>query len=125
MSAGPLVLSSSTLQGDAIVTPDGDKLGSLKEIMLDLRSGSVAYAVLAKGGVMGVGERLFAVPWRLLTVDTDAKQLVLDVDPEMLENSAGFDADDWPSFSSEEWAEETHRRYGVEPYWTEQAPPLT
>jgi sporulation protein YlmC with PRC-barrel domain len=90
----PVVLSSSTLQGDTIVTPDGDKLGTLKEIMLDLNTGSVAYAVLAKGGVMGVGERLFAVPWRLLSVDTDEKRLVLDVDPDILENSTGFDADD-------------------------------
>jgi sporulation protein YlmC with PRC-barrel domain len=121
----PVVLSSSTLQGDPIVTPEGDKLGTLKEIMLDLNTGAVAYAVLAKGGVMGVGERLFAVPWRLLTVDTDEKHLVLDVDPDVLENSTGFDADDWPSFSSEAWGEETHRRYGIEPYWKEPSPPLT
>lgn len=124
MSDTPLVLSSSSLQGDAIVSPDGDKLGTLKEIMIDLRTGNVAYAVLSRGGVMGVGEKLFALPWSLLTVDAEEKNLRLDVDPDLLENSTGFDPDDWPSFSSQEWAEETHRRFGVEPYWRE-APPIT
>lgn len=124
MSDTPLVLSSSSLQGDAIVSPEGDKLGTLKEIMIDLRNGRVAYAVLSRGGMMGVGEKLFALPWSLLTVDPDEKNLRLDVDPELLENSTGFDPDDWPSFSSQEWGEETHRRFGVEPYWSE-SPPVT
>jgi sporulation protein YlmC with PRC-barrel domain len=125
----PMVLSASTLEGDDVVNPGGEKLGKLKEVMIDITTGSVSYAVLSRGGVMGMGEKLFAIPWSIMTVDGDNEQIVLDVTEDFLDAAPGFDPDHWPEFSSAEWGEDIHRHYGIEPYWSAEAdetiPPLT
>lgn len=69
------MLSASTLSGDTVRNAAGDDLGSVKEIMVDIPSGRVAYAVLSFGGFLGMGDKLFAVPWSALTVDEDEKCL--------------------------------------------------
>lgn len=113
----PAVLSSSTLTGDDIVNRNDDKLGTLKEIMIDIPRGAIAYAVVSRGGIAGVGEKLFAVPWAMLEVDGDEHDLILDIDDEVLENSPGFDPDNWPQFTDLEWGAQIHDYYGVPPYW--------
>lgn len=50
-------------------------------------------------------------------MDTENRQLVLDVHPDALENSAGFDPDHWPTFADLEWGRDVHELYGIEPYW--------
>lgn len=92
----PQQLSASTLIGDSIVNPAGEKLGDLKDIVLDTASGEVVYAVMASGGVLGMGEKLFAVPWHALRIDSDSDTLVLDASPDRLKNADGFDKDHWP-----------------------------
>lgn len=111
------ILSAGTLTGDDIVNSAGDKLGTLKDVMIDFDRGTVAYGVLSRGGVAGVGEKLFAVPWALFDVDTDEKELTLNLDEERLEDSPGFDPDHWPTFADEAWGRELHEHYGVDPYW--------
>jgi sporulation protein YlmC with PRC-barrel domain len=125
----PSVLSASTLEGDDVVNAAGTKLGTLKELMIDITSGELSYVVLSRGGLMGMGERLYAIPWGLVSIDGDNQQILLDLDEEFLDRSPGFDPDNWPEFSSQTWGEDLHRHYGVEPYWGgrggEAAPPLT
>ena len=75
---GPVV-SSDALVDTPIVDGDGDELGRLAYLMLDVAAGRVAYAVLAHGGVLGLGEQLFAVPWKSLRADPDNDRFVLDV----------------------------------------------
>jgi sporulation protein YlmC with PRC-barrel domain len=116
------ILSAGTLTGDAVVNAEGDKLGTLKEIMIDFDRGTVAYGVLSRGGVAGIGEKLFAVPWALFRLDIDEKELVLDLEEERLENSPGFDPDNWPTFADEAWGLELHEHYGVDPYWGQRTP---
>lgn len=111
----PAILSSSTLTGDEVVDTSGDKLGTLKDIMIEIEGGTVAYAVLARGGFGGMGVKLFAVPWRMLQVDGDNRRLVLDVDPEVLDDSPGFDPDNWPSFTDEAWRADVDRHFGLVP----------
>lgn len=113
----PDVLSASTMTGDPVVNLEGERLGTVKELMIDLPTGLVAYAVLARGGISGMGEKLFAVPWQLFTVDGDNKRLVLDLSEEAVEDSPGFDPDSWPTLSDIGWHEGIHRHYDVEPFW--------
>ncbi|HMM28393.1 MAG: PRC-barrel domain-containing protein [Chloroflexota bacterium] len=113
----PLVLSAGTLTGDKIRNPQGEDLGSLKEIMLDVGTGHIAYAVVSFGGFLGMGNKLFAIPWRMLTVDTENKELVLDVDKSVLENAPGFDKDNWPNFSDRTWGTQIYSYYNYDPYW--------
>lgn len=110
-------LSASSLIGDSVRNNDGDDLGDIKEIMIDVPSGRVAYAVLDMGGFLGLGNKLFAVPWRSLRIDSDAQEFVLDVDKETLDNAPGFDQDNWPDFSDRTWGETVFAHYGQSPFW--------
>src|SRR5258706_14269369 len=76
---GPRLMGADTLVGDDVYNQKGEDLGDIKEIMLDTKAGQVAYAVLSFGGFLGVGEKLFAVPWNALTLDTKNKRFVLNI----------------------------------------------
>lgn len=114
---GPEVMAADTLQGDNVVNTQGESLGEIEDIMLDVPSGRIAYAVLSFGGVMGIGDKLFAIPWSALTLDADRKCFVLDIDKDRLKNAPGFDKDHWPSMADTTWAEQVHSFYNRPPYW--------
>lgn len=111
------VMAASSLEGETVMNLAGDTLGEIEEIMLDVKSGRIAYAVLAVGGFLGIGEKYFAVPWRALTLDPDRKCFVLDVDKDRLENAPAFDRDQWPAMADESWATTVHEYYRTQPYW--------
>ena len=111
---GSRVLSASTLDDDDIYNLKGQKLGSIKEIMLDINTGRVCYVVLSFGGFLSMGEKLFAVPWSALTVDTENKRLLLDTNEERLKEAPGFDKDNWPNMADPSWAKSIHSYYGTE-----------
>jgi hypothetical protein len=73
----------------------------------------VTYAVLAFGGFLGMGKKLFAVPWNALTLDTKNKCFVLNVDKDSLKDAPGFDTDNWPNMIDESWAKSIHLYYGM------------
>jgi sporulation protein YlmC with PRC-barrel domain len=112
---GPALMGASTLLGEHVVNSQEEDLGEIKEIMLDMRNGQVAYAVLAFGGFLGVGEKLFAVPWQALQLDTINKRFVLNVDKERLKSAPGFDSNAWPDMSDLNWARQIHTFYGTDP----------
>ena len=107
------VLSASSLARDDVYNPKGEKLGSIKELMMDIDSGKVCYAVLSFGGFLSVGEKLFAVPWSALTVDTQNKRLVMDTDEDRLKNAPGFDTNNWPNMADATWEKSVHTYYGT------------
>jgi len=114
---GAEVMAASDFDGENVVNAQGETLGDIEEIMIDVRSGHIAYAVLAAGGFLGLGEKYFAIPWRALTLDTDRKCFILDIDNERLKNAPGFDQDHWPSMADERWATDIHSFYQAAPYW--------
>ncbi|MBA4094541.1 MAG: hypothetical protein C0489_10695, partial [Candidatus Accumulibacter sp.] len=81
---GPALMGADTLIGDGVVNGAEQDLGDIKEIMLDMNSGQVAYVVLAFGGFLGMHEKLFAVPWQALHLDTVNHRFVLNVEKERL-----------------------------------------
>jgi sporulation protein YlmC with PRC-barrel domain len=113
----PQVLSATSLVGDEVCNPKGEKLGDIKELMIDLERGRVAYAVLSFGGFMGLGDKLFAIPFSALNLVPEEKHFVLDVPKERLENAPGFDKDNWPTIGDRTWGAEIHRYYNAQPYW--------
>ena len=115
---GSRVLSASTLDDDDIYNLKGQKLGSIKEIMLDINTGRVCYVVLSFGGFLSMGEKLFAVPWSALTVDTENKRYLMDTDEERLKEAPGFDTDNWPNMADASWENKVHSYYGTQPITT-------
>lgn len=114
---GPYVMSADTLEGDEVVNAEGENLGEIEAIMLDVPGGRIAYAVLSFGGVLGIGEKLFAIPWKALTLDADEKRFILNIDQDVLKNAPGFDKDHWPQMADERWAADVHSYYNFPPYW--------
>ena len=115
----PRVLSATTIIGDKVVNTAGEQLGSITELMIDLDDGLIAYAVLSFGGILGMGNKLFAIPWEAITIDTENHDVILDVDKEVLENAPGFDKDNWPDNAKYEagWLLGVYEYYGYSPYW--------
>ncbi|MEH6435038.1 PRC-barrel domain-containing protein [Massilia sp. DD77] len=111
---GPALMGADTLIGDSVVNASEENLGDIKEIMLDMQTGQVAYAVLAFGGFLGMGEKLFAVPWQALHLDTANHRFVLNVEKEKLKHAPGFDRDAWPDMSDMSWASGIHSFYGTD-----------
>jgi sporulation protein YlmC with PRC-barrel domain len=112
---GPALMGADTLIGDSVVNGSDEDLGDIKEIMLDMQTGQVAYAVLAFGGFLGMGEKLFAVPWQAMHLDTVNKRFVLNIAKERLKNAPGFNKDAWPDMSDMTWAKQIHSFYGTDP----------
>jgi sporulation protein YlmC with PRC-barrel domain len=113
---GPMLLSASTISGDDVYNRQGEKLGSIKDLMMDIRSGRVCYAVLSFGGFLSLGEKLFAVPWSALAVDAENKRLLLDTNEERLKDAPGFDKDNWPNMADPFWEENIQSFYGNDVY---------
>jgi sporulation protein YlmC with PRC-barrel domain len=112
---GPALMGADTLLGEHVVNGAEESLGEIKEIMLDMASGRVAYAVLAFGGFLGMHEKLFAVPWQALQLDNAHHRFVLNVEKERLKTAPGFNKDAWPDMSDVAWASEVHTFYGTDP----------
>jgi sporulation protein YlmC with PRC-barrel domain len=122
MKEYPHVLSATTIIDDKVVNPDGEELGSIKELMIDMDKGQVNYAVLSFGGFLGMGDKLFAIPWDALTLNREDHSFILNVDKTQLENAPGFDKDDWPDEAqySTGWLVDLYNYYGYTPYWIDE-----
>ena len=110
---GPALMGADTLLGNDVYNTADEKLGSIKEFMIDMASGRISYAVLSFGGFLGMGDRLFAVPWQALTLDTANKRFKLNVSKDRLKDAPGFDKDHWPSMADTSWSSGIHSFYGV------------
>lgn len=113
---GPHLMGANTLVGNDVYNHKEESLGDIKEIMLDVGSGNVSYAVLSFGAFLGMGEKLFAVPWSALTLDTENKRFVLNIEKDYLSKAPGFDKHKWPNMADKSWAK------GVETYYAAAKP---
>jgi hypothetical protein len=111
----PDFLSAATIKSDRVVNKAGEDLGRIEELMIDLKDGRVAYAVLSFGGFMGMSDKLFAIPWNSLTCNVHEHAFILDLSKDVLQNAEGFDRDKWPL--TREGLTGTYTYYGYQPYW--------
>jgi sporulation protein YlmC with PRC-barrel domain len=110
------ILSATTLAGDKVTNAQGEDLGKVEELMIDVESGRVAYAVLSFGAGFLKSGKLFAIPWGSLAVDQKNKQVTLNVSQEMLETAEGFDKDHWPDMADPAFMNTTYSHYGIKPW---------
>ena len=110
-------MSATTLIGDVVKNMQGEELGEVEEFMLDVETGRIAYVVVAHGGFLNVGDKLFAVPWEAFTLSEEEHALYLDVDKELFETAPGFDKDDWPEHAMHDWLVSVYDFYGYSPWW--------
>lgn len=93
-----------------------EELGSIKEVVIDKTSGRVAYAVLESGTFLGLGGKLFALPWSSLNYSTNDDCFIVNIDKEKLKTAPGFDKNHWPE-TNREFITTISTYYGTKPYW--------
>ncbi len=102
-STGPVMakvlVNVSTLVGSKVKDSAGQEVGEITELMVDASSGQVMYAVLAAGGLLGMGKTLFAVPFDSLTISQDRQAIVLNARSEVLPRAPSFSAEKWPNMT--------------------------
>ena len=111
------VSRASKIIGTPVKNPKGDSLGNVQELVLDPESGQVVYAVVSFGGLLGVGAKLFAIPWKALHWTGDKEYYVINEDKNTLAKAPGFDKKHWPD-SSNKWDQllkEVNQFYHVNP----------
>lgn len=115
---GPEIMAADTLVGTKVVSSDGEDVGKISHIMLDVASGRIAYAVLSEGGFLGMGTSLHAIPWNALTLDTSAKCFRVNLPGQRITQDPGFDKDHWPAMADATWGAQVHTFYDRQPYWS-------
>ncbi len=115
-------LTSDVVKSDEVIGVDvkntqKESLGSVHEIVLDKQNGNVRYIVLSFGGFLGLGDKLFALPWNAISYDKNEECFILNVDKEKLQNAPSFDKDKWPNMSDKAWGESVYNYYGSKPNW--------
>lgn len=113
----PKVLSSSSIEGTSIRNATGEDLGNIKDLMINLKKGNVAYAVVSFGGFLGFGDKYFAIPWEAFHVDSQEEKFVLNVPKDKLENAPGFEKDNWPTTALHDYLTNVYKHYGYSPNW--------
>lgn len=108
------LLSTSSLNGEDVKNAQNEDLGNIKDIMIDTQTGQVEYFVLSFGGFMGMGDKYFAIPPQAMTIDTEDKCMILNVDKERLKDAPGFDKDNWPNMADLSFRDKVYSHYGFE-----------
>jgi sporulation protein YlmC with PRC-barrel domain len=112
-----IVKANKEVVGRKVINLQGEDLGKVEEVMIDSAPGRIAYAVLSFGGFMGMGDKLFAVPWEALNYSPSQNAFVINVDKNVLKNAPGFDKNNWPNMTDTRWRSEIFSYYGARPYW--------
>ncbi len=106
------LIASNKVEGTAVYNEDGDKLGTIHNFMVDKLSGQVEYAVLSFGGLFGLGNDYYPLPWDSLTYETDMDGYVVDIDKEILEEAPRYAAGEEPRFDRA-YGEQVYGYYGL------------
>ena len=111
------LISADKVEGTSVMNTAGEKLGSIEDVMIDKRSGKVAYAVMSFGGFLGIGHKHHPLPWSVLKYDTNLSGYVVNLDKQMLEKAPAYDTDAPVDLADQEYGRKLHDYYNVPPYW--------
>lgn len=113
------LISADKVEGTSVYNMAGEKIGSIHNIFLDKQTGRVAYASLAFGGVIGIGQKYHAVPWSVMAYNRDLGGYQFDVDREKLQGApAGSEEELIDRLGDQNWGSRVHDYYGARPYWS-------
>lgn len=104
------IVKANSVIGVKVKSKGNENLGKIEEIMIDKLSGDVHYVVLSFGGILGMGEKLFALPWRSISYSPADSSFIINIDKDTLKNAPGFDKNDWPDMADPLW-EQTIKAY--------------
>jgi len=100
------IYAAGAFKGAGVHNYAGEALGKVDEFILDFETGRIAYVVVAMGGFLGLGDKLFAVPWELFTVKPVEHAFYADIEKQMLIDSPSFERSSWPDMGDSAWADQ-------------------
>jgi sporulation protein YlmC with PRC-barrel domain len=112
-----VLLRSKALFEYRVKSPQGEDLGKIEEVMIDMEAGRVAYAVLSFGGFLGLGNKWVPVPWDAVVLRPDEKVLLLNIEKDKLQKAPNFEGTTSPELANRQWGAVIHTYYGYPPYW--------
>ena len=115
------VQKASKLMGASVNNLQDEKIGTVKNFIVDLAAGRIVAVIISSGGYMGMNGELSAVPPTALRFNAEHDTLQLDISKEMLANSPHFKSNEWPDFNQTDYAGGVYHAYKVEPYFTTDA----
>lgn len=107
------LIASNKVEGTQVYSRDGEKLGTIYNFMVDKHTGQVEYAVMAYGGLLGMGQRHYPLPWRVLTYHTDVRGYVIGMEARDLKDAPSFGREDEPAFDRS-YGEKVHGWWGTD-----------
>jgi sporulation protein YlmC with PRC-barrel domain len=113
----PFEYQASGVIGTIVKNKGGDYLGRITDLMIDPQNGGIPFAVLSRGGVLGIPMRFVAVPFSALTHSKENHVYLLDISEEKMAAAPSFDRAHWPDVANRGWEIDTYRHYGVSPSW--------
>src|SRR5215213_8155888 len=105
-------LTATSIIGDKVENLQGENLGKIDNLMININSGEIEYTVVEFGSFLGMGGKLFAIPFEELQLKTVGHAFILDRDKAYLKNSPGFDKDHWPD-TNDQYYEDVNRYYKI------------
>lgn len=115
-STNPLI-AGARVAGTEVYNASGEHLGEIYDVMLDKRSGKVAYAILSFGGFLGLGEKYHPIPWSILDFDAARGGYVVPLTKDKLEAAPMYDSQGEPDWDDRTYGKRVHDYYGTMPYW--------
>lgn len=116
MTGKPLI-ESDRVEGTTVYDARGNKIGSIKRLMIDKISGRVAYAVMSFGGFLGMGAEEYAIPWNKLTYDARMGGYRTDITEPQLSGAPAFSRDSSYQWTDRARERELHDYYRTPYYW--------
>jgi sporulation protein YlmC with PRC-barrel domain len=111
------LIAADKVKGTEVYNANGENLGEIYDLMIDKRSGHIAYAIMSFGGFLGIGDKYHPLPWSILTYDAEKGGYVVNLSPAALEQAPSFAAGAPPAWGNREYESSIHDYYGVSPYW--------
>lgn len=111
-----VVVKTANIIGTNVINRLNEDVGNVEDIVINVLTGCIVYAVLSFGGFLGLGEKLYAVPWKALRYDREMKVYVLNVNRDQIELAPSFDKETWPQFT-DDWNRVVHQFYESLPTW--------
>lgn len=110
-------VKSTDIVGTRVLTLKLEDAGKVEEVAIDVKTGRIAYLVISFGAILGLGGKLYAVPWKAVQYHSELNAYLLNVTPEQIEHAPGFEPATWPAMSDPAWNQRIHEYYNVPPYW--------
>ena len=106
------LIASNKVEGTTVYNPQDERLGTIRNVMIDKRSGKSEYAVLEFGGLFGLGSDHYPIPWEMLTYDTDKGGYVVNLTKDQVEGAPRYRSEETPEYN-DTYGRTVYEYYGL------------